>query len=497
MRTSSQILRGVVVGIALLGGMTGELAGQEAAQRARELVRAGRAAEAVPIYESLVAATPDDAGLRLNLAIAHFTAKQYEQAIRQCTTVLADRPALTGGWLFLGASRFQLGQFPEAIPALEKVVAALPEERNARLMLAEALLRQGRDAEAVTHFELLASSLADNPRVWYGLERGYSAVAEAAVEELERGAADPAYAHALRGDRLREQGFYGQAFFHYRQAMALRPDLPGLEVSIREIYLATGHDEWAAALEGKTDSGECGEDSPRCSFLAGRYKAALAETASGALPEALYWRARAARALASEALERLSALPPSAQAYEIRARKLERQANHSEAIENWRKALEVSPGNPVLEQGLAVSLHGNRDFETALPLLEKLRAHEPESAELRFLEGSALLGMGRAEKAVPQLVKAVELRPDFTAARGELGRAYLQLGKAEQAIPHLEGALPEDEDGSRRFQLVRAYRAAGRAEEADEALAEYQEFKRAAEGRARELQAQFEIIAPE
>ena len=492
-----RILLGAVAGLVLLGAAANLLAAQEEELRkARDLVRTGRAEEAIPIYASLVAATPNDPALRMNLAIAYFTAKRYESAIGECETVLAVQPSTAAAWLFLGASHFQLERPAQAATALEKAVAMTPQDPNARLMLAEALLRLDREEEAIGQFEILEQPLAGNPRVWYGLERGYSALAESALKKL---AADPAatgYVHALRADQLREQGFYGQALFQYRQARASLPDLPGIDASIRGIYLQTGHREWASALESKIRPIECDDGSAQCLFLSGRYKSVLEQTAAKASGEPLYWRTRAARVLAEAALDRLAVLPPSAQWHEIRARRLEERGSHSEAIEEWREALELSPGNPVLERGLAISLHGNRAYEQALPLIEKLRAVEPDSPDLRFLAGTALLGLGRAADAIPELLKAVELRPDFSTARGELGRAFLQTGQAAEAIPYLESSLNGDADGSRRFQLARAYRAVGRTEEAAKTLEEYQELRRQSETRARDLQAQFTIGAP-
>ena len=56
--------------------------------------------------------------------------------------------------------------------------------------------------------------------------------------------------------------------------------------------------------------------------------------------------------------------------------------------------------------------------------------------------------------------------PAAPHAHGALGRAYALAGRAADAIPHLKQALPADVDGSLRYQLARAYQAAGQADEA-------------------------------
>src|SRR5262249_35205357 len=121
-----------------------------------------------------------------------------------------------------------------------------------------------------------------------------------------------------------------------------------------------------------------------------------------------------------------------------------------------------------------------------LRLVEELLRREPASAELNFLCGAALVNAQAAEKAAPFLEKAVQFDSTLVAARAALGQAYLLLGRAQDAIPHLHAALKEDQDGSRHYQLARAYRAAGRREQAAAAMQKYRELRKQAQQRATE-----------
>jgi predicted Zn-dependent protease len=167
------------------------------------------------------------------------------------------------------------------------------------------------------------------------------------------------------------------------------------------------------------------------------------------------------------------------------ARDFESRSLHAEAVREWRKALDLAPEGVRIQAGLANALIQASDHASALPLLKKLLAVNPGSAGLRFLYGASLLGLERPEEAVPQLEEALKSDPHHLPARAALGRAYLRLGKAEQAIPNLEASLTNDEDGSRRFQLARAYQMAGRSEDAKRTIADYQEFRRMAAERTR------------
>ena len=59
---------------------------------------------------------------------------------------------------------------------------------------------------------------------------------------------------------------------------------------------------------------------------------------------------------------------------------------------------------------------------------------------------------------------AVRLDGSLLEARAALGEAYLEAGETQRAIPELEKAIAEDADGSRHYQLARAYQSTGQQE---------------------------------
>ncbi len=465
---------------------------------ARELVLSGRAAEAIPIYEDLLRAAPDNPGLMMNLVVARFKAGQYDKVIPLCRRILETRSGAAAAWLFLGAAHFQLGRYGEAVEPLRKALAAKPGERNARLMLGEALLQLDHPEEAVVEFERAAELLPEEPRVWYGLERGYTLLAERAERDLEEAAAGSARWHAIVGTLFFRRKDYGRALRHYRRALELRPQLPGLHRMTAEVYRAAGKPEWARIEESKAskDQERCAAEPGACDVLAGKFAAAVSGLAGQTSPAALYWRALACRKRAQEAFARLEALPESAQLHELRARRLDELARFRQAAAEWRKALELSPGNPALLKGLAVSLFEDRDLEAALPLFEELAAKTPADPEVAYFTGRILLDTGKPSEALPHLRRAVELdarRPRFRAA---LGEALLKTGRAAEAVAHLKAASEADEDGSFHFQLARAYQASGERDLARQAIEKYRELRRAAEARQKELDRQYPLAAP-
>ncbi len=206
-------------------------------RKARELVIAGKPEEAIPIYQELVRALPNNPELLMNLCIAEFKARRYKEAIEQAEAALSLQPDLASANLFLGASYVELAENAAAIRPLNKVLAVQPNERNARLMLARALLGVQRYKEAAEQFRNLSELIPDNPKVWYGLGKCYDGLSQRAPGERERNRelarhaydrlmqlprSPEAYAHTA--ELRAESGEWVEAAKQWREALQLAPD---------------------------------------------------------------------------------------------------------------------------------------------------------------------------------------------------------------------------------------------------------------------------------
>jgi predicted Zn-dependent protease len=423
-------------------------------KRANELIQAAKPEEAIAIYQELVTAFPNQPAFGVNLAIAEYKAGRYRDTIAQCRALLKGKEDLFPAWLFLGASQFEIGQTANAVDALRKALALQPADVNARVMLADALLDRQQPAEAAAKFEEAAKAMPDNPRVLYGLGRSYAALAEAAFLRLEKAAPGSPEWLALGGDIELDKGQFTRAFQRYRQVLALRPGFSGIHTAIALLYEKTGHPDWAAIERSR-------------------------EPASGAASlEPIYLEAKDYRSGAERAYARLREMPPSPEKFEAAANAQEMSGRYPEAAESWREALQLSPRNARIQQRLALALCHANDCRSALPLIEDLLARDSSSALLNYLCGTALNSAQDPGRALAYLETAVKFDGHLLPARAALGEAYLQTGKPEQAIPHLEAAMADDEDGSRHYQLGRAYRMAGKQEQAAAVLREYREILR-------------------
>lgn len=468
----------------------------EKSRQGRELMEAGRFAEAVDVYRGLVKALPADTGLRLNLGMAQHLSGDFAGSIVSLRSVLKAQPSLQPALMMLSASYLKTRQPAEALPLLRRVIAADPSQLEARRMLADAASQLDRHEEAAAQLRKVLEANPGEARGWYSLGTHYEALAGEAFTALEKSAPGSGYLLVLVADSRTRGKQSRAAFYFYREALKREPKLRGVHAALAEIYKETGHADWAAReaqYEGKPN---CAVEKAACDFGAGRYLPLVAAMKPLRTPASYYWQARAWSALAAQAFAKLVTLPDSAPKLQLVAEMLRNQGQYQESVAQWKAALALAPGDTDIEHELAATLCLAKDFEQAEPLLRKLLQQEPESPPLNFLLGDLHLSQQQGEKAVPLLEKAVAGDPKMVAARASLARAYLATGQGEKAIPHLKEALPLDDDGSLHFQLARAYQAGGQAELAKQLLTQYLELKKRSEAAQSQLEQEAQISAP-
>ena len=468
-------------------------------QRGKQLMAAGKFAEAAVVYQELVKALPGDPGLMLDLGMALHMAGQDRQAIPQFENALKLQPGIVPALLFLGASRLAVDEPAKAIQPLREIVDAQPRMKEARQLLGEALAATGQLDEAAGQYRRWTSLDGSNPRAWFVLGTTYESLSGRAFEALEKSHPESAYMLALVGEVRLTQRQYGGAFYLCKTAIERQSRLPGVHAALAEIYRQTSHPDWAATEEARERAlaaPDCETHNLECEFREGRFLSVISAARNDNTAESLYWSSQAHSRLAAQAFEQLAALPASVERHEFQARLHRSQGRDIEAVKSWRAALKLSPGNPDLERELAVSLHQSRDDKSALPIFERLVKKAPGSADLNFMAGDTLLSLQEPERAVPYLRESVKLAPKLLAARSSLGRALLQLNRGAEAIPHLEVALPTDGDGTLHFQLGRAYQMSGHREAAKKAIAKYQEMHNADAAERRRLEEEMTITAP-
>lgn len=122
--------------------------------------------------------------------------------------------------------------------------------------------------------------------------------------------------------------------------------------------------------------------------------------------------------------------------------RLEGKAGDAEAaLEHYRRAVELAPGEGEPHYNLGLLLLGRGDAAGAAEQLGRAARLEPGLPRVAVYLGRALLAAGRPGEALPVARGAVQAAPRDPRARFLLGGLLLQAGRAEEAVAELERAL--------------------------------------------------------
>lgn len=123
-----------------------------------------------------------------------------------------------------------------------------------------------------------------------------------------------------------------------------------------------------------------------------------------------------------------------------------------EALELYRKSLQINPSNAQVLQGVITNLfESTQDFATIETYTIMAVDEFPERPEFWFFDGTAKLAQKKGEPAVESLEKAIELNRGRNKqldllAKASLGDALHQAGKKEEAFEMYESVLAEKPD---------------------------------------------------
>lgn len=131
----------------------------------------------------------------------------------------------------------------------------------------------------------------------------------------------------------------------------------------------------------------------------------------------------------------------------------EREKRWDLAEADFRKALELNPGQPQVLNYLGYSfVEMNTNLDEALAMIEEAVAARPDSGYITDSLGWVLYRLGRYDEAVPHMERAAELMPVDAIVNDHLGDVYWAVGRTIEAEFQWRRALsfdPEEKDATR------------------------------------------------
>src|SRR5580692_5921171 len=179
--------------------------------------------------------------------------------------------------------------------------------------------------------------------------------------------------------------------------------------------------------------------------------------------------------------------PSSYRVDQLSAEVFETQGKYTEAIAEYRKAIEKNPkainlhyrlGRALLQQSHdpAVLEQARQEFQAELAL-------NPSDAVAEYQIAQILIAEQQKEQAAAHFERAAELRPDFPEALIAVAKLRSDDKRYADAIALLERAVKlQPRNESAHYNLMLAYRNAGRPADAEREKAELEKLQKPPEG---------------
>jgi tetratricopeptide (TPR) repeat protein len=185
-------------------------------------------------------------------------------------------------------------------------------------------------------------------------------------------------------------------------------------------------------------------------------------------------------------LEMFKKVPASFRVNQLSAEIFETQGRYTDAIAEYRKAIEKNPTainlHYRLGRALLLESHQPEALRDARKQFEAELALNPSDAVAEYQIGQILLAE-QNPAAAARFEKAVTLSPEFPEALVALARIRMSANLNDDAIRLLERAVKlQPQMESPHYSLMLAYRNAGRVEEAEREKAEVDRLRRPPQG---------------
>jgi len=308
---------------------------------------------AIPVLRKIIALDPNNINAQANVGVLLYFQENYAEAIPHMRAALrlgGDLPRIEA---LLGMAEKRTGETREALPHLEGAFSKLDDQKiriQVGLELIEIHSAAAQFEKALAVAATLAQLAPQDPQVLLAAYRIARQMMDQSLMSMMVASPDSAEMHMILGGELARRGDRADAVAHYREAIRLKPLLPGAHFQLAE-QLRTSPDPAANAQA---------ED---------EYKAALRVNPF----DELAWR-------------EIGGIMNS-------------KGDFQAAEEDYRKALVLQPSDSEAKTGLAIVLISRNRAEEAISLLEAALKDDPTNMAAHYRLSGLYRRAGRAADA--------------------------------------------------------------------------------------------------
>ncbi len=422
---------------------------------------AGRAEEALALFEQALLAEPEDETLWSRRASCLNALERWSDALASADRALTKDARLARAWLDKGQALNGLERYLEALQCLEDAVALDPSQDFAWYLKGNAFSAVGQEREALDCYTRSLELNPERANAWYNKAAGlyrlkrYGEAVECADHALAK---DPRLDNALfcKGNALDDLGRFEEAVAAFDQALAIDPrqvwawhnrgmclkKLGRLAEAVASFdeALAVGP-VYPIVLFNRASTLDQAARLPEAvraweAFLeaapaGGSSRRERAEERLRVLAPATRAAARADAAAGSEAaaIAREAVFLAAAECEERGAAALgERQ--YAKALAWYEEALQKDPSRPASCVGKGESLFALGLLVDALLAFDQALAADPQFALARFNKACAEDRLGRSQEAARTFQEFLDAAPSHLANQAQHARARLSVLRA-------------------------------------------------------------------
>jgi tetratricopeptide (TPR) repeat protein len=391
---------------------------------------------AIRLLREVIDVKPDIAEARFNLALALKQKGNLDEAIKELQIASQFQPVQPKVYLALGQALAEKQNLVEAAKSLRRAVELAPADPEYRYNLGIALKQKGDLDAAEQEFR---EALKLNPRYplahrALGLVLRQKGELQPAVEELRIAVTalpdDPEARHNLGTALLKLNDFEG-AISELNQAARLNPLLSEVRINLAQALRKAGRVEEARKeieesqriLTRKANAGRAMVLSETAAqhIKSGELTRAIAELyqAISLNPEMLEAYSLLGSTLQQNSGDPLEIEKAFRRVLELNPRHaiahyqlgllLEKQGKRSEAIAEYRTAIDLAPSLVEARRALGKAAISGKDWETAATQFRGLIAWRPKDADAHFQLSASLKALGQLDEAEQELQTARRL----------------------------------------------------------------------------------------
>ena len=291
---------------------------------------------------------------------------------------------------------------------------------------------------------------------------------------------------------------YDAAIESYKQALALKPDYPGLQLNLGLAYFKAA--QFPDAIRSfKLELKKAPADQ-RLTILIGMahygmgdylvaipYLRQAADRDKQSLPLRLtlahscLWSKQYDCVLTVEK-EILALDPESAEADMLAGEALDETGDDAGAVEQFRSAVRANPKEPNVHFGLGYLLWKQSKVAEAATEFHAEIVNNPTQTNARAYLGDSYVILSKYAEAEPELLKAEADAPSIAMVHRDLGIVYANTHREDRAIKEFQLAITLDpQDVAPHWRLARLYQSSGRKDEAKLEFATASKMNKAAD----------------